>query len=239
MMKLILCLTALISCTLSVTLMRPTVREPRIALVQDTTADESKFVYADFEKQENGRPLSNGGGLVQIYTGQESTPVTFKGLANASPGAPELVRSKQDERNHLAGFDYSMTGPNQWANVTLEVQGHPSKDGKFVPDDVSGYKQLSVQLYATGVDYLRIEFISHGQGVNLDFGFPQVSVKLKPGLNTYLIPLKGLSQPSWVEKRVDTKDVMKKLTAVSISTYCNQCVPQHGTVVVDNLVFQK
>jgi hypothetical protein len=201
--------------------------------------DENKFVYADFEKQENGRPVSNSGGLVQIYTGQESTPVTFKGLANASPGAPELVRSKQDEQNHLAAFDYSLTGPNQWANVTLEIQGHPNKDGKPVADDVSGYKNLSLQLYATGTDYLRIEFISHGQGIMLDFGFPQLPVKLKPGLNIYLIPLKGLSQPSWVEKRVDTKDVMKKLTAVSISAYCNQCAPQHGTIVVDNVMFQK
>ena len=208
-------------------------------LFQAAASDENKFVYADFEKTENGRVVSNGGGLVQIFTGQESTPVQFKGLANASPGAPEIVRSKQDPQNHLATFDYSLTGPNQWANVTLEIQGHQSKDGRPVADDVSGYKQLAVQLFASGPNYLRIEFISHGQGIMLDFGFPQLSVKLKPGLNTYLIPLKGLSQPSWVEHRVDTKDVMKKLTAISISAYCNQCAPEHGTVVVDNLVFQK
>src|SRR5881396_2872008 len=91
-------------------------------------ADE--FVYANFEKMENGRPVSNGGGLVQIYTAQESTPVQFKGLANASPGAPELVRTKPDDPNHLAAFEYSLTWPNQWANVTLEIQGHPYQDGK-------------------------------------------------------------------------------------------------------------
>ena len=44
-----------------------------------------KFVYADFEKVENGRGVTNNGGLVQIYTAHESTPVKFKGLANASP----------------------------------------------------------------------------------------------------------------------------------------------------------
>jgi hypothetical protein len=206
---------------------------------QAAGSDENKFVYADFERQENGRTVSNGGGLVQIFTGQDSTPVTFKGLANASPGAPELVRNKQDEKNHLAAFDYSLTGPNQWANVTLEIQGHPNKDRQTVADDVSSFKNLSVQMYATGVDYLRIEFISHGQGIKLEFGFPQLPVKLKPGLNTYLIPLKGLQQPSWVEQRVDSKEVLRKLTAISISAYCNQCTPQHGTVVVDNLVFQK
>ncbi len=197
-----------------------------------------KFVYADFEKMENGRPVSNNGGFVQIYTGQESVPVKFKGLANASPGAPELIVLKDAPQNHLASFEYTLVGPNQWANVTLEVQGRPAKDGKPAADDVSGYKQMALQLYATGVDSLRVEFISHGQGVNLTAGFPQLPIRLKSGLNTYVIPLKGLSQPSWAE-RVDPKEVLKKLTAISVSAYCNQCTPQNGMVLVDNIVFQK
>lgn len=197
-----------------------------------------KFVYADFEKVENGRAVSNNGGMVQMYTAQESVPVKFKGLANASPGAPELIVLKDAPQNHLATFEYNLLGPNQWANVTLEIQGRPFKDGKPVADDVSGYKQLSMQLYATGVDSLRVEFVSHGQGINITAGFPQVPLRLKPGLNTYLIPLKGLGQPSWAEK-VDTKEVLRKLTAISISAYCNQCTPQQGMVLVDNVVFQK
>jgi hypothetical protein len=209
-----------------------------IAFCLSSHSQDDKFVYADFEKVDNGRVVSNNGGLVQIYTGNESTPVKFKGLANASPGAPELIVLKDAPQNHLASFEYSLVGPNQWANVTLEIQGRPNKDGKPVPDDVSGYKQLSLQLYATGVDSLRVEFISHGQGINLTAGFPQLPIRLKSGLNTYLIPLKGLGQPSWAEK-VDTKEVLRKLTAISVSAYCNQCTPQHGMVLVDNLVFQK
>ena len=204
-------------------------------LAQDSS---DKLVYADFEKVENGRPVSSNGGFIQIYTGTETTPVSFKGLANANPGAPELIVLKDAPQNHLATFEYSLVGPNQWANVTLEVQGHPAKDGKQLADDVSGYKQLALQLYATGVDSLRVEFISHGQGINIDAGFPQVPIRLKSGLNTYVIPLKGVTQPSWAEK-VDPKEVLKKLTAISISTYCNQCTPQHGMVLVDNIVFQK
>ena len=210
-----------------------------IALLSLSTFSQDKFVYADFEKMENGRPVSSNGGLVQIYTGQESTPVKFKGLANASPGAPELIVLKDAPQNHLASFEYSLFGPNQWANVTLEVQGRPIKEGKPVADDVSGYKQMALQLYATGVDSLRVEFISHGQGINLDAGFPQLPIRLKQGLNTYVIPLKGLTQPSWVQDRVDTKDVLKKLTAISISAYCEQCTPKNGMVLVDNVVFQK
>ena len=212
-----------------------------VALLSLATVPQEgdKFVYADFEKAENGRPVTNAGGLVQIYTAHESTPVKYKGLGNASPGAPELIVLKDAPQNHLAAFEYNLVGPNQWANVTLEIQGRPLKDGKPVADDVSAYKQLSLQLYATGVDSLRVEFVSHGQGIKLDAGFPQLPVRLKPGLNTYIIPLKGLSQPTWVQERVDTKEVLKKLTAVSISAYCNQCTPQVGMILVDNLVFQK
>ena len=210
-----------------------------IALLSVSALSQDKFVYADFEKTENGRPVSSNGGFIQIYTAQESTPVKFKGLANANPAAPELIVLKDAPQNHLASFEYNLLGPNQWANVTLEIQGRPMKDGKPVADDVSGYKQMALQLYATGVDSLRVEFISHGQGINLEAGFPQLPIRLKQGLNTYVIPLKGLNQPSWVQDRVDTKDVLKKLTAISISAYCEQCTPKNGMVLVDNVVFQK
>lgn len=206
--------------------------------VGQSSAQDDKFVYADFEKVENGRAVSNNGGMVQMYVAHESTPVKFKGLANASPGAPELIVLKDAPQNHLATFEYNLLGPNQWANVTLEVMGRPMKDGKPVADDVSGYKQLALQLYATGVDSLRVEFVSRGQGINIDAGFPQLPIRIKSGLNTYVIPLKGVAQPTWAEK-VDTKEVLRKLTAISISAYCNQCTPQQGMVLVDNIVFQK
>src|SRR5678816_1237183 len=44
------------------------------ALAQDAAPGGDKYIYADFEKTDNGRVVSNGGGLVQIFTGQESTP---------------------------------------------------------------------------------------------------------------------------------------------------------------------
>jgi hypothetical protein len=166
--------------------------------------------------------------------------VKFKGIAGASPGAPEIVRLPNNETNHLASFEYSLTGPNQWANVTLEIQGKPATNGQTVADDVSGFKNLSMQLYATGIDSVRVEVISHGQGIKLDAGFPQMAIKLKPGLNTYLIPLNKLAQPGWQQQKVDSKEVLKKLTAVTISAFCGgQCTPQNGQIVIDNIMFQK
>ena len=62
----------------------------------------------------------------------------------------------------------------------------------------------------------------------------------KKGLNTYKVELKKFAQPSWVtDTRIDPKDVLKKLTAVSISAYCDDCRPTKGMMVVDNVVFEK
>ena len=206
---------------------------------QSATSDDSKLLYADFEKVENGRAVSNGGGLIQIFEAHESTPNKYKGIAGATPAAPEVVRLPQDPSNHLGAFDYTLTGPNQWANVTLEIQGKPTANGKFVSDDVSHFKSLSMQLYATGIEAVRVELISHGQGIEMEWGYPQMVIRLKPGFNTYLLPLSKMNQPNGAPDRVDVKEMLKKVTAVSISAFCNQCAPLNGQIVVDNVAFQK
>jgi hypothetical protein len=198
-----------------------------------------QLVYADFESVQDKRPVSSRGGQVQLISYQESLPSRFKGLADSSPPAPEVVRLKPDDPNHAIAFDYELYSPNQYAGVGVEVHGQADKDGKPVPDDASGYKFLSMQVYATGVSNLRVEIISRGQGINLTSGFPQMSFRVKPGFNTYRIPLCSLNQPSWVQTKVGAKDVLKKLTAVSLTAYCEQCTPVRGTVVVDNIAFQK
>ena len=197
------------------------------------------FVYADFETMQDGRPVSKRGGYVQLTSYEETTKSKFKGLANVSPAAPELVRIKPDDPNKAAAFDYELYSPNQWAGVGLEVHGQPDKDGKPFADDLSAYKNLSMQIYATGVPSLRVEIISRGQGINLTGGFPQMAFQVKPGFNTYKIPLGSLKQPSWVDTKVGPKDVLKKLTAVSLTAFCERCTPVHGTIVVDNITFEK
>ena len=200
---------------------------------------DDAFVYADFETMQDNRPVSKRGGYVQLTSYEETTKSKYKGAPNVSPAAPELVRIKPDDPNKAAAFDYELYSPNQWAGVALEVHGQPDKDGKPVADDLSAYKNLSMQIYATGINSLRVEIISRGQGIALTGGFPQMAFLVKPGFNTYKIPLGSLKQPSWVETKVGPKDVLKKLTAVSLTAFCERCTPMHGTVVVDNITFEK
>jgi hypothetical protein len=234
-------------CVLFLTIMFTTASEQVAhsvgAALQDSTQSAQpggdQFVYADFESVQDNRPVSRRGGHVQLISYQESTPSKIKGLANASPPAPELVRLKQDDPNRAAAFDFEMHPPNQYAGVGIQIQGQADKDGKPVADDLSAYKYLTMQIYATGVPRLRVEILSRGQGINMTSGFPQSSFKLKPGFNTYKIPLNTLAQPSWADNKVDTKDVLKKLTGISLVAFCENCTPIQGTVVVDNIVFEK
>ena len=200
-----------------------------------------KLVYADFEESQNNRPVSKRGGFIQLISYQENAtrPSRFKGAAQATPPAPELVRLQKDNPNKAAAFEYELQFPNQYAGVGMEVHGQTGSGGKPVPDDVSGYKYLTLQIYATGVPALRLEFISRGQGITIPNGSPQTTFKIKPGFNTYKIPLNSIVQPSWAEVKVSPKEVLKKLTSINLFAYCDQCTPVKGMVVVDNMAFEK
>jgi len=206
-------------------------------------ADSKTLVYADFEKMENNRPVSARGGLIQMFSYEESAvhKSTFKGLDGADPPAPELVHVKKDDPNHAMKFDFSLRAPNQWAGIVVEIHGQPNADGKFVPDDVSGFKELSLQVYATGIEILRLEAISKAGGKDVGTVFPQMTFKVRPGFNTYQVPLKAFTQPAWAKDvRVDPKDIFKALTSINLTAFCDQCeLNKQGIVIVDNLVFEK
>ncbi len=204
-----------------------------------TMQDADKFVYADFETKPDSRPVSSRGGFIQMLSYEENPAIksTYKGMEGVNPPAPELIRTSRDNPNKAISFDYQLVGPNQWAGVGVEIHGQPDKDGKTVADDLSAYKYLALQVYATGVSSLRVELLSRGQGISVINGYPQMTFKVSPGFTTYKIPFKSLTQPQWAEPKVSTKDVLKKLTAVSVTAYCGPCTPIAGTVVVDDIVF--
>jgi len=213
-----------------------------MAFTRTHAAEDAKLVYADFERIENGRPVSNQGGLIQLFGVQESEAhkSTFKGLDGASPPAPELVRIKKDDPNRAAKFEYSLLGPQNYASVILEIHGHPGADGKPVGDDVSAYKSLLMDVYATGITAMRLELISHGFGIELQGGYPQLTFKVQQGMHTYKAALKAFEQPQWQDVHIDSKKLLKNLTSVNLSAFCDQCeINKMGLVVVDNVVFEK
>jgi hypothetical protein len=203
---------------------------------------DGKLVYADFEQVVDGRPVSTRGGGVQLfgYSENPTRPPVIKGAPNIEPAAPELVRTKADDPNRLAKFDFELMTPNQWSGVTLEIKGQADLDGKTPAEDITGYKTLSMDVFATGVGNVRVELLSRGWSINPNTANPQITFIPKKGIATYKVELKKFSQPSWVtETRIDPKDVLKKLTAVSFSAYCDDCRPTKGMMVVDNVVFEK
>lgn len=214
-----------------------------VAAQSPGAANSNRLVYADFERVENNRPVTTRGGLIQLVTYEESRThaSTVKGLAGATPPAPELVRIKKDDPNLAMKFDYALMAPNQWAGATVELHGLPDVDGQPVPEDVSGYKTLSLEVYATGVPILRLETISGERGRDMRIVYPQMTFKVLPGLNTYKVPMTAFTQPAWVtDRRVDPKDIFRKLTSINLTAFCEQCdVNRQGMVIVDNVIFEK
>ena len=202
------------------------------------TSESAKLIYADFEQVDGGRAVSARGGTVTVTSYQESDlhKTTVKTAANASP---ELVRVKPDDPDHFAKFDFAFQAPNQWAGAGLEIKGQPDVDGKTPFDDVSGFRKITFELFAKGAETIRVEAISRGHGIDLQQGYPQMTFKVRPGLNTYEVALKALVQPGWVDVKVEPKKVLQKLTALSITAYCDACRPAEGMLIVDDVTFVK
>lgn len=203
---------------------------------------DDKLVYADFEKTENNRPVSSRGGMIQLYAYEEDHvhKSTFKGQDGLDPPAPELVHIKAGDPNHAMKFEYGLLAPNPWAGVAVEIHGRADADGKPQTDDVSGYKFLSLQVYATGIRILRLETRSNESGKDTRSVFPLYTFEVKEGMNTYRVPLDRFTQPGWADIRVDPKDVFKKLTSIALTAFCDQCdVNRQGMIIVDNVVFEK
>ena len=199
----------------------------------------NKLLYADFQSVQSGRPVSKNGGAVRlnVYSQNSANPPQYRGLENTNPPAPAFARVTADDV--AAAFEYEFRIPNEWEGVNMEVFGEPEKDGKLVPDDVSGYKFITFRAFTKGAQYLKLELITRGQGANLESGYPAATVRLAPGFNTYKLKLDSFSQPDWAMPLDLKRDVLKKLTSVTLGVHCDKCILEKGTVVIDNIAFEK
>jgi hypothetical protein len=199
----------------------------------------NKLVYADFQNPVNGRPVSAQGGATRLnrYSQNMGAQPKMRGLENADPPSPALARVT--DVDIAAAFEYELRMPNEWAGVNLEVFGHPEKDGKLVADDVSAYKFMSMRIFAKSAQSVRVELITRGQGADLESGYPFATIRLSSGFNTYKFKLDSFTQPEWATLLDFKRDVLKKLTSVTIGVTCANCKPEIGTVVVDNIIFEK
>jgi hypothetical protein len=205
-------------------------------------SDASKLIYADFQNIENGRPVSKHGGMTRLnqYSQNSANPPQFRGLEKADPASPAFARVTAEDV--AAAFDYELRIPNEWAGVNMEVFGEPEKDGKLVPDDVSDYKFITLRVFVKGgaqPQYIRLELISRGHGSNLESGYPMASFRVLPGFNTYKLKLDSFNQPDWALHLDLKRDVLKKLTSVTVGVHCDKCRMEKGTLVVDNIAFEK
>jgi hypothetical protein len=121
----------------------------------------------------------------------------------------------------------------------MEIFGQPEKDGKLATDDVSAYKFITMRLFAKGPQYIRLELITRGHGADLESGYPMATFRVSPGFNTYKLKLDSFNQPEWAMPLDLKRDVLKKLTSVVIGVHCDKCIMEKGTVVVDNIAFEK
>ncbi len=212
-------------------------------LAQDASkaaeSDGSKLVYADFQNLQNGRPVSKRGGMTRLnwYSQNAANPPQFRGLEKADPPAPAPARVTSDDV--AAAFDYELRIPNEWEGVNMEVFGQPEKDGKLAADDVSGYKFITLRVYAKGPQHIRLELITRGHGANLESGYPTANFRVSPGFNTYKLKLDSFNQPQWAMPLDLKRDVLKKLTSITVGVFCDKCKMEKGTVVVDNIAFEK
>lgn len=203
------------------------------------SVDTSKLMYADFQNSQAARPVSSRGGMTRLnrYSQNPGNPPEFRGMDKADPPAPALARVTVDDV--AAAFDYELRIPNEWEGVNLEVFGQPEKDGKLVADDVSAYKFITLRVFAKGPQYIRLELITRGHGANLESGYPTANIRLSSGFNTYKLKLDSFNQPQWAMPLDLKNDVLKKLTSITVGVFCDKCTIEKGTVVVDNIAFEK
>jgi len=96
-----------------------------------------------------------------------------------------------------------------------------------------------MRIFAKGPTSMRVELITRGHGASLESGYPSHVFRLSQGFNTYKLKLDSFNQPDWATPLDLKADVLKKLTSVTVGVFCDKCTIETGTVVIDNIAFEK
>ncbi len=204
-------------------------------IAQDSSA---RLLYADFEKlSRENRPISNRDGQI-VFDSNAPNPAS-------KPKINPRMFGAQAPLTQRLGFEFDIP-QNPWAEASMKVIGMKDK-GRLddwaktllvKSEDVTGYKNLSLDLGAAGVTQLRLRVISEGNGVDAGGAHPEKIVTVTSSLQNYKIALADFKQPTgdWVTKKVTTEQVLKKLTGIQISV---TQAPSKGIVITDNIAFEK
>ncbi len=175
------------------------------------SAQSDKLVYADFENAADGRAVSARGGAVTLF-GYSENPTrqpVFSGKAGVTPPVPDLVRTKPDDPNHLAKFDFELVTPNQSSGVTLEIKGQADRTARRRPKTSRLQDPVASRCSRPASTTCASSCSAAGWRMNPNDANPR-SPSSREGLDTYKVELKKFAQPAWVtETRIDPKDVLK------------------------------
>lgn len=207
-----------------------------LAFAQDTS---SKLIYADFEQLDKDKhAISARGGQIIFETSAQN--------AGNKPNIIPRMLGAQSPLTQRLGFEFELSKPNDWADASMKIVGLKDK-GRLddwektlivKSEDLSQHKNLVMDIGAAGINQVRIRLISEGNGVDTGGAPPESFLNVTNELKTYKLPLSDFKQPSgdWVKKKVNTDQVLNKLTGIQISVVQ---VPAKGFLVVDNIIFEK
>jgi len=192
------------------------------------TAD--RLVYADFENCTADHLQSSRGGYVFVagWQKEEKYKPTFD---------PIFVDAGGGFSNRMA-FNFKLFGPQEWTGVGITINGLPEVDGKTQPEDLSGYKELVFDVELAGPPQLKIQLLSQKTDLSVAPGNePFVVLDVKPGFQTYRIPLKKFDTPRG--SPVWSADVKKVIKAVTGLQFAVEKQGSAGHVLIDNVEFRK
>jgi hypothetical protein len=189
-----------------------------------------KLVYADFENCTAEQVTSSRGGIAQ--------PIGWQADDSKPPTVEPIFLEADGANTKRMAFNYKLVAGQKYTGVALMINGLPEKDGKPQPEDLSGYKEMTIEMEASGPRRIRVQFLSQQTGLTVAPGFEPVYVlDVKPGFVKYEIPMKKVVTPKDTPANsAIAMAVLKQVTGIQIAT---DEQGSSGHIIIDNVVFEK